>query len=131
MWAELYDTSGVAQRKLLSDGWNGSQCSGVFEHGIAWQPGFLSKTVLRVGAGVFKERLQGNVAFDAVNFPPTRRDSTLQYGKVTDITAAMYNIISPPSPQGGYAGTGKVPKTIQWNFAVERELPYATLLSVG
>jgi hypothetical protein len=41
VWAELSSSSaGLLQRQLLADGWSGASCSGTFEHGIAWQPGF-------------------------------------------------------------------------------------------
>src|SRR5208337_1306870 len=31
----------------------------------------------------------------------------------------------------GYTGSGKIPLTINWNFAIERELPTAVLLAVS
>jgi len=101
--------------------------------GIAWQPGFLPKTVIRVGAGLFKERIQGNVGMDATfNMPPTSRSSTLQYGNMSDISSGLYTLVAPPSiSQGGYAGTGKVPKTVNWNFSIQRELPRATMITVS
>lgn len=100
--------------------------------GIAWQPKFLPKTVIRLGGGVFKERVQSNVGMDAQNSPPTTRTSSVRYGNMRDIGAALYTIVSPPSlSQSGYAGAGKVPKTINWNFAIERELPGAALLTVS
>ena len=99
--------------------------------GIAWQPKFLPKTVIRMGVGEFKDRLQGNVTYWGVQGPPTTRSSTLRYGNVSNISSALYNIFSPPSlSQNGYSGSGKVPKTIQWNFAIQRELPGANLLTV-
>jgi TonB-dependent Receptor Plug Domain. len=100
--------------------------------GIAWQPKFLPKTVIRIGGGMFKDRLQGNVGMGAVGGPPTTRTISLRYGNMRDINAALYTMISPQGGNpSGYAGSGKIPKTINWNFAVERELPGATLLTVS
>jgi hypothetical protein len=100
--------------------------------GIAWQPGFLPKTVIRVGAGLFKDRIQGNVGMDAQNSPPTTRSSTLQYGNMADINSSLYTLVAPPSlSQSGYAGSGKIPKTLNWNFSIQRELPNATMLTVS
>jgi hypothetical protein len=51
---------------------------------------------------------------------------------MSDISSALYNIYTPPGlSQSGYTGTGKVPKTLNWNFAIERELPSDTLLTVS
>jgi hypothetical protein len=99
--------------------------------GIAWQPKFLPKTVIRAGSGVFYDRIQGNVTYNSINFPPTTRPVTLQYGYLSDISASQGTIVTPPSLSGGYVGSGKIPTTVNWNFAVERELPYATLMTVS
>jgi hypothetical protein len=100
--------------------------------GVAWQPKFLPKTVIRVGGGVFKDRMQSNVGMDAQNSPPTSRTSTLQFGNVADVNSSLFTLISPPGiSQSGYTGSGQIPTTYNWNFAVERELPYATLLSAS
>ena len=100
--------------------------------GIAWQPKFLPKTVIRAGGGVFKNRVAGQIGIDSVMAPPTTRNTILRYGNMRDINASLYNMISPPDVSTiGYTGSGKVPTTVNWNFAVERELPSAVLLTTS
>lgn len=99
--------------------------------GLAWQPKFLPKTVIRMGGGVAYDRLQGNVTYDSKSLPPITRNINLQYGMVSDISSAQGTLITPPGLGGGYLGSGKIPTTIQYNFTIERELPNATILSVG
>jgi hypothetical protein len=100
--------------------------------GIAWQPKFLPKTVIRVGGGVFHSRVGGNLGVDSVAAPPTTRDTVLRYGNMSAVSSALYNVISPPGVSTrGYTGSGKIPETINWNFAIERELPSAVLLTAS
>lgn len=100
--------------------------------GIAWQPEKLPKTVIRLGGGIFKDRIQTNISQGATQDPPTARNSTLEYGYISDISSALYNIYTPPSFYGGgYTGTGKIPTTINWNLSIEQELPGSTLAKVA
>jgi hypothetical protein len=99
--------------------------------GVAWVPKFLTKTVVRFGSGISYDRNQGNITYNSLNFPPTRRDITLQYGYISDINSAQGTVMTPVGVTGGYIGSGKVPLTLNWNFSVERELPYSTLMTVG
>jgi hypothetical protein len=100
--------------------------------GIAWQPKFLPKTVIRLGGGVFHSRVNGNQGMDSVVAPPTTRDTVLRYGNMGAVSAALFNVISPPDLSvRGYTGSGKIPETINWNFAIEKEMPGATLASAS
>ena len=100
--------------------------------GIAWQPKFLPKTVIRVGGGMFRSRVNGNQGMDSVAAPPTTRDTVLRYGNMAAISSALYNLISPPDLSvRGYTGSGKIPLTTNYNFAIERELPLASLLTAS
>jgi hypothetical protein len=100
--------------------------------GIAWQPKFLPKTVIRVGGGMFRNRVNGNQGMDSVVAPPTTRDMVLRYGNMSQVSSALYNTVSPPDLSvRGYTGSGKIPMTLNWNFAIERELPSAVLLTAS
>jgi hypothetical protein len=99
--------------------------------GIAWQPEFLPKTVIRASGGIFYDRIQGNVIFNSINMPPTQRTQQLRYGMIADISNAKSTLMTPPGPQGGYLGSGKIPTTLNWNFAVQRELPRAITFEVA
>lgn len=99
--------------------------------GLAWQPGFLPKTVIRASSGVFYDRVQGNVIFESLNVPPTYRTQSMLYGKISDISNAKYVQATPPQIDGGYTGSGKIPTTVNWNFAIQRELPRAITAEVA
>ena len=55
--------------------------------GIAWTPwGVDSKTVIRVGAGVFYERIMGNMIFNQIIGPPGVVTPKMFYGNLSDIS---------------------------------------------
>ena len=99
--------------------------------GFAWQPSFLPKTVIRASTGFFYDRIQGNIIFSGISLPPTQRPQTIYYGQIADISNAKATTVTPYGGTGGYSGSGKVPTTINWNFAVECPAGPATTARVG
>ncbi len=125
--------------------------------GIAWQIG--AKTVLRTGAGVFYENLDRNQS--TVGYAEsTSYTSSLDGGRTPSACANNGCALGPPTgpyslvepfPQGfsipkgsslGFmAGVGngvgfaprsfKIPRTYQYSFGIQRELPYAILADVS
>jgi hypothetical protein len=95
--------------------------------GIAWQA--FNRTVVRAGAGVFYDRFQGNPVFDMLPNPPSTLTPTLYYGNLGTIGSTQGVLF--PADVRGFSKEGKVPTTYQWNFGIQRELPFQLLLDAA
>jgi hypothetical protein len=80
-----------------------------------------AETIIRGGWGIFYDRPQGNMVFDMIANAPGVLNSTLQWGRLQDLTAA-----------GGDPNTTltlnptvydfQPPRTTQWNLGLQRKL---------
>ena len=97
--------------------------------GVAWQPTMLPKTVIRFGSGVFYDRYFGNVVYGGTNSPPVVRNPTLYFGNIDAVSTgfATYS----PGGGNGWTGTGKLPTTVNFNFSIQHELPFAIMAEAG
>jgi len=96
--------------------------------GIAYQ--VMPKTVIRAGGGVFYDRLQGNPVFDMLPNPPSTAIPLFYYGNLGSIPSGASGAFFPQSVNG-FDKKGQIPTTYNWNFTVQRELPYAILFDIG
>jgi len=96
--------------------------------GIAYQ--FLPKTVLRLGGGVFYDRLQGNPVFDMLVNPPAIATPKFYYGNLAAIPSASAGVFFPGSVNG-FDKAGQIPTTYNWNVTIQRELPGGILFDIG
>ena len=99
--------------------------------GIAYS--LNQKTVIRAGAGVFYDREQGNPWYTNLGIPPTTHQGTLYYGNLTDIQN-LGQTFFPPNPGNNGAGLapdGHVPTVYNWNFTIQRELPFHIVADVA
>jgi hypothetical protein len=96
--------------------------------GVAYQ--LDTKTVVRAGAGVFFDRLQGNPVFDMLPNPPSTIKPKFYYGNLSSIPPASAGTFFPAGVVGFDKG-GNIPTTYNWNVTIQRELPHALLLDVG
>jgi hypothetical protein len=98
--------------------------------GLAWIPGGpAGKTVIRLGGGVFYERIQGNMIFNQINFPPGLLTPKIYYGNLNDIAKSSGTLF--PLAAAGLSPEGKLPTVYNYNLSVQRELPGGTILDVG
>jgi len=98
--------------------------------GLAWTPGgSAGKTVIRMGGGVFFERIQGNYLYYQITNPPVLRESQLWYGNIDNIASSQS--VNFPVYAGGVAGDGHLPTVYNYNFGVQRALPLNMLLDVA
>src|SRR5206468_4146469 len=98
--------------------------------GLAWTPaGPTGKTVVRMGGGVFYERIQGNMIFNQINFPPGLLTPKIYYGNLNDIANSSGTLF--PLAAAGLSREGKLPTVYNFNFTVRRQLPGSMVLDVG
>jgi hypothetical protein len=88
------------------------------------------KTVIRAGAGVFYDRLQGNPVFDMLPNPPSTAIPQFYYGSLAQIPPASSGVFFPQSVNG-FDKQGQIPTTYNWNITIQHEFPWAVLLDVG
>ncbi|WP_321472084.1 carboxypeptidase regulatory-like domain-containing protein [uncultured Paludibaculum sp.] len=96
--------------------------------GLAYR--LMNKTVLRAGGGVFYDRLQGNPIFDMLVNPPSIATPKFYYGNLASIPAASAGIFFPGNVNG-FDKSGNIPTTYNWNFTIQRELPYNILFDIA
>ena len=93
-------------------------------------------TIIRGGWGIFFDRPQGNMVFDLGGNAPGVLSSTVQWGRLQDISGGAA-ASADPYPTLGLNPTAfdfDPPRVQQWNVGVQRKLPYhlvADLAYVG
>jgi Carboxypeptidase regulatory-like domain/TonB-dependent Receptor Plug Domain len=98
--------------------------------GLAWTPeGAGGKTVVRLGGGVFYERIQGNMIFNQINYPPELLTPKIYYGNLSTIGNSAGTLF--PLNVAGLSPEGKIPTVYNVNISVQRELPAHILLDAG
>ena len=88
------------------------------------------KTVVRGGAGISYDRVQGNIAFDQIANPPTILQPQLLFGSLGDLRPGQAGLIAP-SNVVGYAREGFVPTIYSMSLGVQRDIGFNTVIDVS
>jgi len=127
--------------------------------GVAWRPFRGDDTVIRAGAGIFADELPGFLAENAAFNPPGLTPFTVANGLIAPgVPGSLFNIASQanqaflsqfasggtlssieqatngsyvPPNVFGFPSMFKQPKYYKWNFEVQREVGWNTLVSAN
>jgi len=106
--------------------------------GVAYDMLGNGKTVLRVGAGIYTERDQGNTVFGFAQNPPFEFSANAVLS--TSLANGGFAETQNPNP---YSGAGSIsatvadqsdkhiPQSYQWNFTIDQDIGWKTILEAG
>jgi len=123
---------------MVLSGQNGTPVGLMQHRGPQWAPRFglayqiNSKTVLRMGGGVFYERVATFPVGTTSNYttnPPSLRTATLYYGNVADIGSTGATFF--PTAINQLSSDGHIPTVYNYNAGIQRELPQNLFLEVS
>lgn len=97
--------------------------------GLAYDVTGHQNIVVRGGAGIYYDRIQGNRVFDYVRNPPLGIQPTLNFGNISSIGQGG----SLLSPSTFYANdpTSKIPTLYSFTFGVQSKLPFGMVLDTA
>ena len=127
--------SGDVNNGNIQAGVNGYPQGLMASRGIQWGPRIgvayaaNPKTVVRVGGGVFYERVVAGMIRTQATDPPFVRQPQLLYGNLSNIAASAS--IQSPVGASGLSPDGHVPTVYNFSAGVQRELPLHLLLDVS
>jgi hypothetical protein len=87
-------------------------------------------TIVRGGFGIFYDRPQGNMVFDMISNAPGVLVSSVQFGRLQDLTAAT-NEPNPTLSLNPTAFDFKPPRVNQWNVGVQHKVWREVILDVA
>jgi hypothetical protein len=123
---------------MVVEGTNGAPLGLIEDRGAHWGPRFGlayqidNKTVLRLGGGVFFERVATfgpGITSNYTTNPPSLRTATLYYGNVGNIASTPGTFF--PAAINRLSSDGHVPTVYNYNLGIQRELPWKLFAEVS
>jgi hypothetical protein len=127
--------SGNINNGTVDAGVNGTPRGLMDNRGVQWGPrlgiayALNNHTVIRMGGGVFYERVVAGMIRTQATDPPFVRETQLLYGNISNIAAS--GSLQGPVGVSGISPDGHVPTVYNYSAGVQRELPLNLLLDVS
>jgi len=103
---------------------------------VAWDIGGKGDLVLRAGAGLFYNRVQGNYDYYSSGQMPNTFGATVNWDQVPDLDFRTLNTIDPFALASFNVSSrdlksNDLPRTANFSFTIEKRLPGSNILSVA
>ncbi len=121
----LFTAGQGISKYLVKD--NGVQLAPRF--GFAYDVTGKRNFILRGGFGIFYDRTQGNLVFDQVGNPPNNILSTINLGRLQDVSAN--NVLLSPPALRALQPDAKLPKNYAFNLGIQYKLPFDAVLDLS
>ena len=123
----------TANNTIPAGGWNDRSIMPEPRIGFAYDVFPSHKTILRGGAGMMHDRVQGNLIFNPVfNNPAVVQTVQLASGNITGLSTAQSSLGSAVLGNiVGAAKSGNVPTVYSFSFGVQQEIGRGTTLDVA
>jgi hypothetical protein len=100
--------------------------------GLAWDPTRRHRTSVRLGGGVYFDRIQGNPIMGTINNPPTIYTPTQYYGSFADIIATVNaGVLAPNGSITSLSTKGHQQTYYNFSFSIDQQIGRSELIELG